>query len=252
MAGTDPSGSRPIVPKAPDGEEFTEDNYPIQWSQADRERGSFRHPAGGKSYETAVAVVGGDGGSLTDPLGTVLEDIRAELQLAREAREFPEAQNVNIVAQPAPAPGLFASLPVVVGYGATAGALEANDAYGDLMEVVVPKLGRLTNIKLFDADDGIAAGTLSIWVFSTKPNAPPASDAAIASGYVDVDGIGMVTAQSFGSITDIGAGRFLEIVDINSDYYAPQGKLWFQLSTTGTPTPTAGGMPIVTFYLLPL
>lgn len=252
MAGTDPSGARPIVPKAPDGEEFTEDNYPIQWSQADRERGSFRHPAGGKSYETAVAVVGNDGGGLTDNLSTVLEDIRAELQSAREAREFPETQNVNIIAQPAAAPGLFVSDPVVVGYGASSGALDANDAYGDLMEVVVPEFGRLTTLKLFDPDDVIAAGTLSIWVFSVKPAAPPASDAAIASGYTDFDGRSMVTAQAFGSMTDIGAGRFLEIVDIDSDYHAPIGKLWFQLSTTETPTPTAGGMPIVTFFILNL
>lgn len=251
MPATDPNGKDPVVKLAPDGKSFDKTNYPMDWSQASRERGAVRK-AGSRSFEDAYAVVNGEGQELLLSTDSVLAAILAELQAAREARELAATQDVRIVEQPAPAPGLFASAPVVVGYGATSGALDANDAYGDLMEVVVPIRGRLTNIKLFDADDVIAAGTLSIWVFSAKADSPPASDAAIASGYTDVDGLFMVTAQSFGPITDIGAGRFLEIVDIDSDYYAPTGKLWFQLSTTGTPTPTTGGMPVVRFMILPL
>ena len=96
MTGTDPSGSRPIETKAPDGEEFDGQNYVWQWSAADRERGSYVK-VGDRSFETAQRVVGTDGGDLTADLTSLLQDIRSELQLAREARELPETQDVRAI-----------------------------------------------------------------------------------------------------------------------------------------------------------
>ena len=82
MAGTDPRGTTNIPSRAPDGEPFSDANYPYHWSQADRERGYVRHPDGGRSFETIIAVGGHDGASVgaglmtADQADALLREIR--------------------------------------------------------------------------------------------------------------------------------------------------------------------------------
>ena len=155
----------------------------------------------------------------------------------------------GVVVAPSGTPRLFVSDPVRPGYGATAAALDANDAYGDRFQIAVPERGRIVSIKVIDQDDVIAASTLTLHIFKAEFVAA-ASDAAFTISAADA--LNWVVSQAVSTMTDLGSARGLEVVDVNSDYSAPYGYLWCQLSTTGTPTPTSGNMPRVQLFILPL
>ena len=238
---------------APDGSPFSLSNYPYQWGQADREKGWTRHHEGGRSFETSVAVTNSDGTAINQGTARVFEEIRDIL--AEGATDLPETQDVRVLNQPV-VPGLFVTEQVRIPYGATSGALDANDCYGEIARVLAPIRGRILSIKRIDQDDVVTADT--IHVFSARFVAA-ASDAAFTISAVD--GANWITTQVFPTGTDLGSVRVSEIADVDSEYQLPQvtewngvplGYLYFQESTTGTATPTAGGMPLVQFYILPL
>ncbi len=209
----------------------------------------WRRRDGDMSYRYDGAIGGQDQVDEQHPLPTTfhfhVEGVD-DYQEADATTGFP----VNVVGTVGPS--LFVSDQVAPNYGATSGALDANDAYGSAQAVNVPQKGRITKISVVDRDDVIAAGTLSIAVFSGPVPSAPASDAAIASAYTAGDIAKTITVQTFGSMIDLGAARFLDVVDIDEDYQLTGSQMWFQLSTTGTPTPTVNGMPLVQFFIQPL
>ncbi len=142
---------------------------------------------------------------------------------------------------------LFVSDSVRPTYGATSGALDANDAYGDMFVFNgIPQHVRLLSIQVLDQDDVIAAGTLSLYL-SRRSFTAAASDAAFTISAADaLNAAGPPIA--FGAMIDVGSARLLETVDIDRDMNLPEGRLYCQAFTSGTPTPTTGGMPQFTLF----
>ena len=83
MARTDSSGKQPITNLAPDGQPYSDTNYPHDWPQKDREKGLYRHPEGGRSFETFLATGNSDGSQIGAATESVLEDILYELRAMR-------------------------------------------------------------------------------------------------------------------------------------------------------------------------
>ena len=143
---------------------------------------------------------------------------------------------------------------VRVPYGATSGALDANDAMGDKIYFqysvdgrLIPRVGRILLIRYTDPSDVTLAATANI---STHDFTAAASDAAFTVGLEDSKYF--LAPQTFSTVTDLGSGRVSSITGVNEDYYTDEQHLVLQLSTTGTPTPTAGNMPWLQIFILPL
>ncbi len=131
-------------------------------------------------------------------------------------------------------------------FGATVTALDANDAVGNMMEFTVPKMGRILSVKFIDPADQTSALTLHIY---SKPFVAAASDAAYTIS--DEDALNWVTNVT-PTMIDEGASQVGEVIDIDSEYLSPSGRLYAQFSTTGTPTFTQATMPLAQMYILPL
>lgn len=144
---------------------------------------------------------------------------------------------------------------ILVPYGATSGALDAGDAFGNTITferselgVDLPRLGRIVSIKMVDRDDDTLAA--SIHIFRDTFTAA-ASDAAFTISVADA--AKWVASEAFDAGTDIGSAKVFTIKNVNVDYYAPTRKLYAQLSTSGTPNiASAAVMPLVKIYILPL
>lgn len=146
-------------------------------------------------------------------------------------------------------PQLVASNQVLVPYGATAAAIDANDALGDMVTFFgIPRYGRIVSIKMVDQDDDTLAATIHIF---TEPFTAAASDAAFTISVADSRY--WVASEAFDAGTDIGAAKVHVVKNVNADYYAPEGKLYAQLSSTGTPNiASAATMPLLQLFILPL
>tara|TARA_Y100000310_G_scaffold119312_1_gene118053 strand:+ start:3147 stop:3686 length:540 start_codon:yes stop_codon:yes gene_type:complete len=131
-------------------------------------------------------------------------------------------------------------------YGATSGAFDANDAVGNMMEFDVPKRGRIKSAKFVDQADQTSALTAHVY---SKPFVAAASDAVYT--IADADAVNWVTNIT-PTMVDEGGSQVAEVVNIDSDYYSEGGKLYVQLSTTGTPTMPQATMPLLQLYILPL
>lgn len=137
---------------------------------------------------------------------------------------------------------------VLLNYGATVGAVDANDALGDLFRIDVPERGRILSIKMLDLDDDTLAATIHI--FSRTVTAA-ASDAA--STFSDPDGESWVASELFDAGTDLGAFKAHVIKDVNVDYVSTSRYLYAQLSTTGTPNiADQTVMPRVKLFIQPM
>ena len=139
-------------------------------------------------------------------------------------------------------------------YGATSGALDANDAMGDkfyfrssITGAPLPISGRILTIRRIDESDVALADTINI---STQEFVAAASDAAFTISVLDSHFF--LQPQTFPAGVDLGSARVAEVTDVNQDYFSPGRVLVCQESTTGTPTPTSGAMPIVQVFILPL
>ena len=179
------------------------------------------------------------------------------------SREF--GQDVRITSAEIPVPvdapaNLWVSPWILVPYGATSGALDANDAFGNMITFdqsvlgdSLPARGRIVTIKMVDQDDDTLAA--SIHIFSRTFTAA-ASDAAFTISVADA--ANWVASELFDSGTDIGSAKVFTIKNVNVDYWAPLNvagvrALYAQLSTTGTPNiASAATMPLVRLYILPL
>ena len=118
-------------------------------------------------------------------------------------------------------------------------AYAANDAVGGLFQIAVPKIGIIEGFKLIDPDDDTLA--LTAHLFSRR--VAVAADNAAFTISAD-DSLAWVTSVTFDAPLDIGGAKVAE--EVGTSYYeAPDGLLWCQCSTTGTPTIAAGKIPIL-------
>lgn len=149
---------------------------------------------------------------------------------------------------------LWVSQKIRIPFGATSGALDANDALGNKFTFStsedgepLPIRGRILSIRRGDQSDVVLADTIHIF---TDDFTAAASDAAFTISAADE--YNHVTSQTFPAGTDIGSAKTAEVTDVNVDYYSPLRKLVCQESTTGTPTPTVDAMPWVQIFVLDL
>ena len=158
------------------------------------------------------------------------------------------------VTETKPSPSVWVSVPTLIPYGATSGALDANDAMGNKFYFQygiegrpLPRRGRILTIRRWDQSDVVLADTIHI---SIQEFTAAASDAAFTISVAD--SVYFLQSQTFPTGVDIGSAKVAEITDVNQDYYSPDRRLVCQESTTGTPTPTSGAMPIVQLFILPM
>ena len=121
-----------------------------------------------------------------------------------------------------------------------ANPLDANDAIGTIFRIPVPPIGIIESAKLIDPDDDTLALTAHLF---RKQFVAAASDAAFTISAADSkDWITSITFDA--PIVDIGSAKVSE--KVGATYYeTPDGYLWCQCSTTGTPNIAAGAMPIL-------
>lgn len=144
--------------------------------------------------------------------------------------------------------GLFESEWVQADYGATSGALDANDAMGNVFKIAVPTKGRILSIKMLDLDDDTLAATIHLYSANFTG---AASDAAYT--VADTDANGWVASELFDAGTDEGSFKAHVIKDVNVEYVANGGYLYAQLSTSGTPNiADQTVMPKVKLFIQPL
>lgn len=144
--------------------------------------------------------------------------------------------------------GLFESEWVQADYGATSGALDANDAMGNVFKIAVPTKGRILSIKMLDLDDDTLAATIHLYSANFTG---AASDAAYT--VADTDANSWVASELFDAGTDEGSFKAHVIKDVNVEYVANGGYLYAQLSTSGTPNiADQTVMPKVKLFIQPL
>ena len=127
---------------------------------------------------------------------------------------------------------------------ADADAFDANDAVGTVFWFPAPRIGRLINFKLIDPDDDTLALTAHIF---NRLFTGAASDAAFTISAADSRA--WVTSATFSAVVDIGGAKVSEVVG-DSFFRAPEERLYFQCSTSGTPNIAAGRKPILQVGIL--
>ena len=163
---------------------------------------------------------------------------------------MPTIDYVNYIKQPvATTNRVFLTNWAQPGFGATSGAIDANDALGDPFAWSVPRYGMISSVSLIDIDDDTLAATVHIF---NRPFTAAASDAAFTIALLS-DVQNWVTSQVMGTPLDIGAGKVVTNSGLFIYYEAPLGQLYSQLSSTGTPTIAgAATMPFIRLAILPL
>lgn len=125
---------------------------------------------------------------------------------------------------------------------AAADALDANDAFGSVFALAVPKAGAIVQAVFHDVDaEGI---NKELWLFLSDPTTRmAASDAAFSVN--DLDNHALAGRPiTFDTWKDASAGKAgTPSVDLPWWYVAPLGVLWCQFKTTGTDNIAAGSMP---------
>lgn len=152
-------------------------------------------------------------------------------------------------------PELWISEWVTVPYGATSGAIDANDALGDMVTFTesvtgqrLPTRGRILSIFCLDRDDDTLAATIHVF---NRTFVAAASDAAFTISVADARN--WVTSETFGTPIDIGAAKVVVAKNVNVEYYAEQNQLFAQLSSTGTPNlADATTTPLLRLVIQPL
>ena len=121
---------------------------------------------------------------------------------------------------------------------AAADAFDANDAVGTVFEIPVPMRGIIESAKLIDPDDDTLALTAHLF---SELFVGAASDAAFTISAADAPN--WITSITFDTpIVDIGSAKVAEKTG-STYYYAPNGVIYCQCSTTGTPNIAGGAMP---------
>ena len=143
---------------------------------------------------------------------------------------------------------------VQVPYGATSGAIDANDALGNRFKFTssedgrpLPRKGTIVGIKMRDLDNDTLAATIHIF---NAPFSAAASDAAYTIGLADAEK--HVADELFPGGTSNGTFKAHDLKDVDVDYFSPLQELHAQLSSTGTPNiASAQTMPLVQLVIVP-
>lgn len=128
----------------------------------------------------------------------------------------------------------------------TGNAFDANDCFGIVFRIPVPKSGIIYSATFFDLDD---EGTqVDLEIFNGQIPII-ASDAAWAP--TDGDMIKFITELAFVSFDDHINSQTSEITNIGKAYTAPTGEFWIQAVTRGTPNIAAGALPKIQLQIIP-
>ena len=118
------------------------------------------------------------------------------------------------------------------------GAYAANDAFGGMFTIAVPKFGTITDVIFYDRDD---EGLNKDLVLFTRSFSPTANDAPIALRDDELKySIGPISVDSWTDLLDNRLGRVTPALS----YVAPQGKLWGQWVTRGADNIASGSEPL--------
>ena len=119
-----------------------------------------------------------------------------------------------------------------------ADAFDANDCFGTVFKIAVPKAGIIQSATYWDMDD---EGTQIDFMVFKNPITATTSDAAWAP--TDADLLSLVTTLQFATFKDHGTGQTAELVNIGKLYTAMGGYLYVQSQCIATPNIAAGNMP---------
>jgi hypothetical protein len=164
-------------------------------------------------------------------------------------QELIEAVDEGLARNRAAAPSyaaLFESEQKTIPGITAADALDAGDTIGSVFSIAVPEAGWINCVRLYDPDDDTLALTLHVF---RRPVAAAASDAALAVPAGDL--MQAVCSIPLTSTTDLGGGKITSVPGLNEAYTAPDGLLYFQCSTAGTPNIAATAMPRVQLWIIP-
>lgn len=150
------------------------------------------------------------------------------------ARLYLPSRVVSCPATPAMIPGIGA------------GAEDAGDCLGTILQVYVPYSGVLYSATLFDLDDEGSQIDLEIFKHSITQIA---DNAAWAPS--DEDMLKFVTELAFVSFDDHINSQTSELTNIGKAYTAPEGKFYIQAVCRGTPTIAAGASPRIQLQIIP-
>ncbi|MDD5703879.1 MAG: hypothetical protein PHU23_17735 [Dehalococcoidales bacterium] len=150
-----------------------------------------------------------------------LEDIEKAIQL------IPASKIVSCPIRPVMIPGI------------TAGdAFDANDCFGTIVKLPVPKRGIIYSATFYDIDDEGSQVDLEVFNGSITQIA---SDAAWAPSTTDI--LRFVTEIAFFAFDDHINCQTSELLNIGKAYIAPDGVFYIQAVCRGTPTIAAGASP---------
>jgi hypothetical protein len=125
-------------------------------------------------------------------------------------------------------------------------ALDAGDALGTPLPLIVPKRGILYSATFWDMDDDGFQVDLEIF---KEPIAAVAWDSAYAP--TDAEMMNFVTELNFVAFDDHGAAQTSQIKNIGLAYTAPLGKLWIQAVARGASNIAAGNSPRFQLHIIP-
>src|SRR3990167_6106490 len=181
-----------------------------------------------------------------------LEDVVGKIILANsEGVELPLIEtlraglsiknNVMVISNTVSCPPLPIEIPGI----APADAFDADDCFGTIFRIAVPKRGEIRSATFWDMDD--EGSQIDLFIF--KENIPQiASDAGWAP--TDEAMWPFVTLLQFATFTDSGTSRIAELVNIGKGYTAPDGYLYIQSVCRGTPNIAQAHMPRVQIQIL--
>jgi len=156
-------------------------------------------------------------------------------ELESQLKKLPIGRIVSCPEQPESIPGIVA-----------ADALDANDAFGTLMRIKVPKSGIIYSALLLDIDD--EGSQVDLEIFKSRP-VQVASDAAwdLPASYVT----SFVCELNFIAFDDHTSCQTSQLSNIGIAYTAPEGYLWIQAVARGTPNIAAGASPKIQLNIIP-
>ncbi len=156
------------------------------------------------------------------------------LEAIETAVKLPQSRAIDCPASPIEIPGIVAD-----------NAFDANDCFGTMFIVDVPKSGIIYSATYWDMDD--EGSQIDFFLFKATVT-DTASDAAFAP--TDSDLLNLVTILKFTTFTDSGTGQTAEITNIGKAYNAPAGKFYIKAVTRSTPNIAAGNMPRLQMQIL--
>lgn len=130
---------------------------------------------------------------------------------------------------------------------ATADAFDADDCFGTVFRVAVPKAGIIQSATFWDLDD---EGTqIDFFIYKNNITATT-SDSAFAP--TDADQLSFVTVLEFTVFKDAGTSRTSEINNIGKLYTAAGGVFYIQAICRSTPTIAVANLPRFQIQILSL